>query len=176
MRRDVQVEAHYDETAGTVTFDPWGRCELAADAGTLSVRIESADEEGLQRIQDIVTNDFARFSSRDPLTVRWQRYETPGAVCLPGDDAREAGAGVPSAAASGHGRRGVRWVRGNITTVVLVLAAVLLVAVHLGLAGAIVAHSRWTGVAASVVAALVALKVAAIVVVRQRFRRRKNVG
>jgi hypothetical protein len=60
--------------------------------------------------------------------------------------------------------------------VVLVLAAVLLVAVHLGLAGTVVARSRWIGVAVDVVAALVVLKVAVLVAVRQRFRRRKNIG
>jgi hypothetical protein len=78
MRRDVQVEAHCGQTAGTVTFAPWGRCELTVDPGILTVRIESADEEGLRRIQDIVTKDLARFSSRDPLAVSWQRDEAPG--------------------------------------------------------------------------------------------------
>jgi hypothetical protein len=58
----------------------------------------------------------------------------------------------------------------------LVLAVALLLAAHLGLAGTIMAHSRWTGVAADVVAVLVVLKVVAIVVVRQRLRRSRNVG
>jgi hypothetical protein len=77
-RREVQVEARYGETAGTVTFGSWGRCDLVAEAGLLTVRIESADEDGLRRVQEIVTGDFAWFSSRDPLTVRWQRSPRSG--------------------------------------------------------------------------------------------------
>jgi hypothetical protein len=176
MRRDVQVEAHHGEAAGTVTFDPWGRCELAAEAGFLIVRIESADEEGLQRIQDIVTNDFARFSSRDPLTVRWQRDEPSGEPLPRRDSSRDADGRVPPATASAHRGRGPRWAGGNITTAALVLAVALLLAAHLGLAGTITAHSRWTGLATDAVAVLVVLKVAAIVVVRQRIRRSRNVG
>lgn len=88
MRRDVQVEAEYGETAGTVTFGSWGRCDLAAEAGTLTVRIEAADEDGLHRIQEIVTNDFVRFSSRDPLSVRWQRDEVSGEPSPPAETGR----------------------------------------------------------------------------------------
>jgi hypothetical protein len=71
-RREVEVAADWSETNGTVTFTPWGRCTLASDASTLTVRIDAADQEGLTRIRDIVTRDLRRFSSRDPLTVTWQ--------------------------------------------------------------------------------------------------------
>jgi hypothetical protein len=76
-RREVQVTADWSDTNGTVTFTPWGRCTLAADGDTLTLRIDSADEHGLSQIRDVIERDLQRFSRRDPLTVTWQRPETP---------------------------------------------------------------------------------------------------
>jgi hypothetical protein len=70
---DMQAHAEWSETRGVITFAPDGRCTMDADATTLTVRVEADDEEALVRIQDIVAQDLARFSSRDPLTLSWHR-------------------------------------------------------------------------------------------------------
>ncbi|MCX5044064.1 DUF2218 domain-containing protein [Aldersonia sp. NBC_00410] len=76
-RREVRVSAEWSDTHGTVTLTPWGRCTIDAEPNTLTLRIEAADEEGLGRIQDVITRDFDRFGRRENLTVRWRRSETP---------------------------------------------------------------------------------------------------
>jgi hypothetical protein len=159
-RREVQVAAEWSDTRGTVTFTPWGQCTLAAETNTLTLRIEAVDEDGLHQIRDVITRDFGRFSRRDPLTVTWRQPETPDA------SPRREGGGITST----H-RRGA--VHGSLQTILLVVAVVLVIAVHLGLAGTIAANSRWTGMATNVVLALVVLKVALIALVRFGIRRRK---
>lgn len=67
---DVQVEIADDH--GRLTFAPWGTCTLTADATALTLRVEAKDEDGLQRIQDILSNDLDRFGRRDGLVVAWQ--------------------------------------------------------------------------------------------------------
>jgi hypothetical protein len=75
--RDVQVHAEWSDTHGTVIFAPWGRCTIAADANTLTLRIEATDEDGLRQIQDVITRDFDRFGRRESLAVTWHQPETP---------------------------------------------------------------------------------------------------
>ncbi|HEU4945769.1 MAG TPA: DUF2218 domain-containing protein [Kribbella sp.] len=77
-RHEVQVDAEWSDTHGTVVFSSWGRCALAAGANTLTVRIEATDEQSLRRIQDVVTGDLDRFGRRDGLTVSWRRSEATG--------------------------------------------------------------------------------------------------
>lgn len=154
-RREVQVAAEWSDTRGTVTFIPWGQCTLTAEASSLTVRVEAVDEDGLDQIRDVITRDFERFSRRNPLTVTWHQPETPDAP-----PEREAG-GMTST----H-RRGA--LHGNLQTVLLVVAVLLVIALHLGLVGTIVANSRWTGMATNVVLALIALKVVLVVLVRRR--------
>jgi hypothetical protein len=78
-RRDIRVTSEWSDGSGTVTFTPWGRCTLNADAGVLRIRIDADDEDGLAQIRDVVTRDFARFSRRDPLTVTWLPSDDPDA-------------------------------------------------------------------------------------------------
>jgi hypothetical protein len=66
------VRAEWSETHGTVHFGQWGRCVLDAEAGTLTVRVEADDEDGLRRIQEVVSRDLDRFGRRDRLAVDWQ--------------------------------------------------------------------------------------------------------
>lgn len=66
-RGEVDVQAQWSDTHGTVTFSPWGRCEIAATPTALVLRIEAADEELLLRIQDILTRDLDRFSGSEKL-------------------------------------------------------------------------------------------------------------
>jgi hypothetical protein len=72
-RSGVQVAAEWSKTSGTVTFTPWGQCTLNADAGILTVCIDTPDEDGLAQIREVVTRDLLRFSRRAPLTVSWRR-------------------------------------------------------------------------------------------------------
>jgi hypothetical protein len=69
----------WSETHGTVDFG-WGQCTMQASAGTLTLRAEAADQENLQRVQDIVARDIERFGKRDRLTVMWSR---PGEAASP---------------------------------------------------------------------------------------------
>jgi hypothetical protein len=159
-RGHVQVSAEWSDTSGTVTFTPWGQCTLAADAGTLTLHIDAADEDGLTQIRDVITRDFERFSSRDPITVTWHRSEAPGAAPF-----RHTDAMTPDL------RRG--FPRSHLHTILLTLAVVLVIGLHVGLAGAVAAESRWTGVAVNIVVALVALKIALVAWARFRIRRRR---
>jgi uncharacterized protein DUF2218 len=56
---------------------PVGQCTVTATVDTLTLRVEATDEDGLERIQDIITRNFNRFGRREHLTVDWQRPETP---------------------------------------------------------------------------------------------------
>ena len=71
------------ETSGMISFG-WGQCTLQATPGTLTLRAEAADQESLQRVQDIVARDIERFGKRNQLTVSWQRAQPPSA--RPGQD------------------------------------------------------------------------------------------
>ncbi|KAB8185256.1 DUF2218 domain-containing protein [Microbispora catharanthi] len=161
-RREVRVAAEWSDTSGTVTFTRWGECTLTADADTLTVRIDARDEEGLTQIRDIVTRDFERFSRRDPLTVTWLRQETPGALF------RHTGA------VTSKSRRGL--LRSGRQTVVLALAVALLIGLHVGVAGTVIAESRWTAAAVDIAVALIVLKIALITWARLRVRHRKAAG
>jgi hypothetical protein len=168
-RRDVQVRADWSDTRGTVTFTPWGRCTLSAGDGSLAVRIEAADEDGMRQIRDVVTRDLDRFSRRDPLAVTWHRTDTPG-THTPGT--HTPGTDTPGTAPDGvKGRRRV-----NLQAVLLSAAVLLIVGLHLGLAGTVVADSRWTGLAADLMMALVVLKIGLVVLVRIRLHRRGKPG
>jgi hypothetical protein len=67
----THVEAEWSQTDGVINFG-WGRCTVQAAADALLVRVEAADEEKLRRIQELVTRNLTRFSTREPLTVSWQ--------------------------------------------------------------------------------------------------------
>jgi hypothetical protein len=159
-RREVQVTAEWTDTAGTVTFTPWGLCALTADGSVLTVCLKAADEEGLAQIRDIVTRDFERFTRRNPVTVSWRRSDDPGATLVP-----------PSGAAIARRRRSP--LRSGLQIGMLVLAGLVVVGLHIGLGGAAIAGSRWTGVAGNVVVGLIALKIVLIVVARFGLRRRR---
>jgi hypothetical protein len=160
-RREVQVTAEWSDTSATVTFTPWGQCTLTADANILATRIEAADEDGLAQIRDVVTRDFARFSQRDPLTVTWQRSDDPGAASFRHTDAVKFA----------HRRGPLRF---NLRTILLALAVILIIGLHVGLAGAAVASSRWTGMATNLIVALVLLKIVFIGLARLGIRRRRS--
>lgn len=79
-RREVDVEAQWSDTRGTVTFNPWGRCEIVATTTALLLRIEATDEEYLRRIQEVVTRDLDRFSGSEKLAIDWRRTDAAPSV------------------------------------------------------------------------------------------------
>jgi hypothetical protein len=70
------LHVEWSETRGILSFG-WGQCTLQANADLLTLRAEAADEENLQRVQDIVGRDIERFGKRDHLTVTWKRSGAP---------------------------------------------------------------------------------------------------
>lgn len=78
-RGEVDVQAQWSDTHGTVTFNPWGRCEITATTTALVLRIEAGDEERL-RIQDIVTRDLDRFSGGERLVIDWRPIDSTPTV------------------------------------------------------------------------------------------------
>lgn len=83
-RGEVEVQAQWSDTHGTITFSPWGRCEIAATTTALVLRIEAAGDEHLRRIQDIVTRDLDRFRGGEQLAIDWRRADGPPNVA-PGE-------------------------------------------------------------------------------------------
>jgi hypothetical protein len=124
----------WTDTRGTIDVG-WGRCTVEATADVLTLRLESADEEGLQRLQAAVTHRLETIGRRESLEVAWQR---PGAP-------------APEPTTRKH--------RGRVTTIALVAIGALIVAVHFGLGGTALATSAWTAWATNIFLAVVLLKV-----------------
>ena len=118
----------------------WGRCTVQATSDALTLRVEAADEEALQRLQDRVTHRVETIGRRDDLKVNWQRPE-------------EAESDPPA-----PDGRSKKW-RGRVTTIGLIAVGVLIVAVHLGLFGTALATSAWTGWATNIFLVVVLVKV-----------------
>lgn len=66
--------------------------------------------------------------------------------------------------------------RSHRTTIVLIVAVALAVAVHLGLGGLLFANSQWTGAGADIVLAIVLVKVLVIGLSRFAIIRRGKAG
>ncbi|MGV9382903.1 DUF2218 domain-containing protein [Nonomuraea sp. NPDC003707] len=148
--RPKNVQAEWSETSGTITVDR-GSCVLEATPEALTLRIEAEDEDGLQRLQTLLTRNITRMGRRDGLAVDWNRTD--------------ANAGTAPAVAKAAPRRSRHTVLG------LTVAAVLAVGVHVGLAAGILAIPHWAGLGADVV--LVALLVKAALVATHVWRRRR---
>ena len=71
---DVAPDVRHVEcsaTEGTVSLN-WGQWTMRALPGLLAIRAEAADQESLQRIQDLLTARLQNFGRREHLTVDWQ--------------------------------------------------------------------------------------------------------
>jgi hypothetical protein len=142
------------DTEGRITFT-WGQCVLQSTSDTLTVRVDVADADQSQRIQDLLAADLERFGRRDDLKVTWQRAESSVAQA---DDAAASTGPAPA-----RRKRG--------TTILLVVVAVLAIAAHVAVGGVALASWRWTSVAADILLAVVVLKiVGAAWLARRRFR------
>lgn len=123
----------WSDTHGTIDVG-WGRCTVEATPDVLTLRLEAADEEGLQRLQAAIAHRLETIGRRESLQVNWQ------------------GPGVPAPEPT-------RRRRGRVTTIALVAVGVLIVAVHLGLGGTALATSAWTAWATNIFLVVVLLKV-----------------
>jgi hypothetical protein len=65
-----KLPATFDAQAGQITF-PLGETKLAADDETLTIRVESANGEDLERLKDVVVRHLVRFAFREELKVDW---------------------------------------------------------------------------------------------------------
>ncbi len=65
----LRVDQSVDRTV--LVFDPWGSCTVRVEGKRLALRIDAADELGLQRIQQIITGDIERFGAREHLSLAW---------------------------------------------------------------------------------------------------------
>jgi len=162
-----EVTLHVAQSADrtTLTFDPWGRCTVHAELDRIALRIDAADEQNLQRIQQIITRDIERFGRREHLSVAWRNLDPPA------DPAT-----APPSLRTSHTRPARRALAGTGLLTGL-LAVVALVGVHLGLGSAAAAWLGWTavgGLSLAVIALVgvhVAVPVAAIRLRRHLFRR-----
>ncbi|MFD4501395.1 DUF2218 domain-containing protein [Streptomyces sp. NPDC058457] len=143
-----QIRVEWSDTHGRVTL-PTGECELRAAEGELFLRFEADTDEDLRTLQDLLTMHVGRFGRRDELRVEW--HESTG-VDLPS----------PAGPASTRPSR-LGWAA---------LATLVAVAVHLGLADALLTVSDWTSWVIGTVLVVILIKLAAVLVVGRRLHRR----
>ncbi|MGW0840962.1 DUF2218 domain-containing protein [Streptomyces sp. NPDC002787] len=143
-----QAQVEWSDTEGEVGL-PWGRITLGTAAGVLTLRVEAADEEDLRRLQGLVAGHVERFGRREGLGVSWRRTEAAaGSAEVVGTVEVSGGGVVP--------RRKYRRAAALAAVIALVLA------VHLGLGGMLLANWRWTGWAVGGVLAVVLVKIAVL--------------
>jgi uncharacterized protein len=65
-----KIEASWADGSGTVKFDA-GEAVLHAEDGILRMRVNAADQESLQRLEQVVGSHLVRFGQRDELQVEW---------------------------------------------------------------------------------------------------------
>jgi hypothetical protein len=142
----------YSDADGVVRFAE-GQWFLRATADTLTLRVEAADDDTLRRLQDGIADRLEKIGRRDQVTVAWHRPETPPA--LPGDKAPSA----KPAAETGTGKR--RW-RGRLGAIGVGTGGALVVALHLGLGGAVLAAAPWIGWTSDILGVIILVKVVVI--------------
>jgi hypothetical protein len=147
----AQIFVEWTDTHGTVTL-PRSTCDLRAGQGELVLRLEAATEADLQKLRDLLTVHLGRFGRRDQLQVEWDR---PGAT--------------PASPADPAPAR-----RSRLAWAGLAALVIAVVAVHLGLADALLSASDWTSWAVGAVLAMITVKLAVALVVGRRMHRRSG--
>ncbi len=142
-RSDMHVVADWSESAGTITFDPWGHCVLTATADSLDVHIDAADNGHLHKIEDIIGNNLERMSHRNPLAVQWIHEETP----------------IPSGTETG-GRTPKPPRRSKVRIVVIAVVVAMFIGAHFLLGGSLATDLRLTGAAGLLALGLLIFKLA----------------
>jgi hypothetical protein len=65
-----KVDAAFTDDNGYIQFEA-GRCELHAGDDELYLTVTAADEEGRERVRNVVGSHLERFGKRDELSVSW---------------------------------------------------------------------------------------------------------
>ena len=60
-----------DDTSGHIAFSI-GDCRLHADAGRLTLSLDSPDEAQLLQLQDVVARHLLRFAFRETMQIVWR--------------------------------------------------------------------------------------------------------
>ena len=66
-----KVDAKFGDDTGYIQFD-FGRCELQANNGTLTLDVTAADADSHERMERVIGSHLERFGRRDELSVAWQ--------------------------------------------------------------------------------------------------------
>ncbi|MBV8218051.1 MAG: DUF2218 domain-containing protein [Solirubrobacterales bacterium] len=66
-----KVDASFGDDTGYMQFD-FGRCDLHANNGTLTLDVSAADAESHVRMERVIGSHLERFGRRDELSVAWQ--------------------------------------------------------------------------------------------------------
>ena len=67
-----KVDTSFGEDSGYIQFD-FGRCELHAADGMLTLDVSAPDAESHERIERVIGSHLERFGRRDELSVAWDR-------------------------------------------------------------------------------------------------------
>ena len=65
-----KVDASFDEDSGYIQFE-FGRCDLHASDGTLTLDVSAPDVESHERMERVIGSHLERFGRRDELSVTW---------------------------------------------------------------------------------------------------------
>ena len=66
-----KVDASFGDDTGYIQFD-FGRCDLHANNGTLTLDVSAPDADGHERMERVIGSHLERFGRRDELSVAWQ--------------------------------------------------------------------------------------------------------
>lgn len=138
-------DVEWSETQGTVRLS-LGQWALRATPEALVLRVEAANEDDLQRMQDLIAVRLEKIGRRDHLSVSWQPSGASGV---------QPGAEEPDGS---RPQQETWWAAGAarhrpLRTVGAIVA--LLVVGHLALGGSMLAAARWWGWGAGAVVLLV---------------------
>ena len=67
-----RFEVRFDASSGHVPFDADTHADFDAGPDTLSVRIETADHERLERMQQVVAEHLQRMARGETLRIEWR--------------------------------------------------------------------------------------------------------
>ena len=65
-----KVDASFGDDSGYIQFD-FGRCDLQASDGKLTLWVSAPDEESHARMERVIGSHLERFGRRDELSVDW---------------------------------------------------------------------------------------------------------
>lgn len=71
-----RVPATFDDRSGTVEF-PFGRCDMLADAESLTLTASSTDKAQLDQVVDVITRHLERFAFRENPDLAWRPVGDP---------------------------------------------------------------------------------------------------